>query len=108
MIDAAGIGYGTNPASQSNPFHIDTSGDLTATKVNVASARKGTFTCTSGGTITVTNANGSATSDILFTTNTPGGTQTYVPIVTTPPAGTSFVVKCASLDTSTYNYDILN
>lgn len=83
-------------------------GGVVATTLNVASARKGTFTCTSGGSITVTNANGSSTSDIIITTKTPGGTQSYPPNVTAPPNGTQFVVGCASLDTTVYNYDILN
>ena len=44
--------------------------------------RKGTFVCTSGGAITVANANYLITSDVIITTNTPGGTQTYVPNIT--------------------------
>lgn len=76
--------------------------------VSPGSSRKGTFTCTSGGSIAVTNANGSTTSDIIITLNAIGGTLTWNPRVSVPPNGTQFTVLCASLDTATYNYDILN
>lgn len=90
------------------PFIVSTAGALTALSVSVAAARKGTFVCTSGGTITVANTNAITTSDIIITTNTPGGTQTYAPNKNGGTSGTNFTVICASLDTSTYNYDILN
>ena len=79
-----------------------------AGKINFAAARKGTFVCTSGGAITVANANAITTSDIIITTNTPGGTQTYPPNKTGGTSGTNFIETCATGDTSTYNYDILN
>jgi len=77
-------------------------------KINVASARKGTFVCTNAGTITISNTNGVATSDIIITMNTAGGTITTPPAFKTVTAGTGFTVLCGATDTSTYNYDILN
>ena len=56
----------------------------------------------------MTNANYLITSDVIISTNTPGGTQTYAPNITAQSTGVSFSVTCASLDTSTYNYDVLN
>ena len=76
--------------------------------VNVAAARKSTFTCTSGGTITISNTNELATSDVIISLNTAGGTISTAPAMKTVTAGTGFTVLCATLDTSTYNYDILN
>jgi len=76
--------------------------------ISNGAARKGTFVCTSGGSIAVTNANGSATSDILITLNTAAGTLSWNPRVSVAPNGTQFTVLCAALDTSTYNYEILN
>lgn len=75
---------------------------------NVASARKGTFTCTAGGTISVTNSNFVSTSDVLITMHTAGGTITTPPALKTVTSGTGFSVLCGASDTSTYNYDVLN
>ena len=73
----------------------------------VAAARRGTFACTAGGTITVPNANAVATSDITFSLNTAGGTPA-APAMKTPGNGTNFQVTCGSADTSTYNYAVWN
>ena len=73
----------------------------------VAAARRGTFTCTAGGTITVANANAISTSDITFSLNTAGGTPA-APAMKTPGNGTNFQVLCGAADTSTYNYAIWN
>ena len=72
---ANGIAVGTTGQAT-----IDGSGNGTFTKVNVASARKGTFVCTNGGTITIANTNELVTSDVIISMNTAGGT------ITTPPA----------------------
>jgi hypothetical protein len=76
--------------------------------MQVPSARKGTFTCTSGGTITISNTNELATSDVIISLNTAGGTISTAPAMKTVTAGTGFSVLCGAADTSTYNYDILN
>jgi hypothetical protein len=76
--------------------------------VAVATARKGTFVCTAGGTITISNTNELATSDVVISLNTAGGTISTPPAMKTVTAGTGFTALCASADTSTYNYDILN
>jgi hypothetical protein len=83
-------------------------GPLTALKLNVASARKGTFTCTAAGTITIANANEAATSDVIISLNTAGGTITTPPAMKTVTASTGFTVLCGATDTSVYNYSILN
>jgi phage-related protein len=72
------------------------------------SVSKGTFTCTSGGTITIGNANMQITSIVLISLNTAGGTISVDPAVKTITAGSQLQVLCAALDTSIYNYAILN
>jgi hypothetical protein len=74
----------------------------------LAAGRKGTFVCTGGGTITISNANEAATSDVIISMNTAGGTITTPPAMKTVTAATGFTVLCGATDTSTYNYDILN
>lgn len=71
-------------------------------------ARKGTFVCTAAGTITITNANELATSNVEISMNTAGGTITTPPAMKTVTAGTGFTVLCGATDTSTYNYVIFN
>ena len=69
-------------------------------------AHGGTVTCTGGGTPTVTDANLTANSVIIFGLKTKGGTPAQ-PIQTTVTPGTSFVITCGGSDTSVYNYWIL-
>lgn len=69
---------------------------------------KGTFICTSGGTITVANVAMQATSLVIISLNTAGGTISTAPTVKTVSVGTNFQALCANLDTATYNYMILN
>jgi len=69
-------------------------------------ASGGTFTCTSGGVITVADTYLDATSVVLLgikTANSPGN----VPYLTTVTPGTGFTITCASGDTSIYNYIVL-
>ena len=82
--------------------------NLHGNALNLATARKGTFICTSGGTITITNSNYIATSDVVITNKTPGGTVSWKPNINGVTPSTGFTVVCATLDTSTYTYDILN
>jgi hypothetical protein len=84
------------------------SGIATVGQLATSGGRKGTFVCTSGGTITIANTNELASSDVVISLNTLGGAITTAPAMATVTAGTGFTVKCASGDTSTYNYDILN
>ena len=100
---ANGIAVGTTGQAT-----IDGSGNATFTKVNVASARKGTFVCTAGGTITISNTNELVTSDVIISLNTAGGTISTAPAMKTVTSGTGFTVLCGASDTSTYNYSILN
>jgi hypothetical protein len=81
---------------------------LTNKTLSVPSARKGTFVCTGGGTISITNANYAATSDVIITMNTAGGTIGTPPAMKTVTPTTGFSVLCSGSDTSTYNYSILN
>ena len=83
-------------------------GPLQAATLKPATARKGTFTCTAAGTITISNANEAATSDVIISLNTAGGTISTPPAMKTVTASTGFTVLCGAADTSVYNYDILN
>jgi len=69
-------------------------------------ANGGTFTCTGGGVITVTNSNVTANSVVLLGLKTAGGTPAN-PIMTTVTVGTGFTTTCGGSDTSVYNYIIL-
>jgi hypothetical protein len=88
--------------------HAFTGNMTIAGSMNVLPARKGTFVCTAGGTITITNSNALATSDVVRSLNAAGGTITTEPAMKTVTSGTGFTVLCGATDTSTYNYDILN
>ncbi len=76
--------------------------------ISAAAARNGTFVCTGAGTITISNANMAATSNVIISMNAQGGTITTPPAMKTVTATTGFTVLCGASDTSTYNYVILN
>ncbi len=104
---------GSNILTQTLPIASGNAGTLptAATSGGVAlngGARKGTFTCTAGGTITIANALELKTSDVVISLNTAGGTVATPPAMKTVTAGTGFTVLCAAADTSIYNYNILN
>ena len=67
----------------------------------------GTFVCTSGGTIIITNTNAAITDVVSISLNTIGGSFTAAPFVNAITAANSFSTKCATSDTSTYNYAII-
>ena len=74
------------------------------TQVSAIRATGGTFTCTSSGTITITNSNVTANSVFLFGLKTAATPAAFTVSTVTP--GTGFTVVCGS-DTSRYNYWIL-
>jgi lysophospholipase L1-like esterase len=108
----AQIGGGTNGTDNTLQFQgfnfLDNNGNATFNTVKVVAARKGTFVCTAGGTITIANSNELVTSDVVISLNTAAGTISTVPAMKTVTSGTGFTVLCGAADTSTYNYDILN
>jgi hypothetical protein len=67
----------------------------------------GTFVANGASSVTVANANVTATSIILISLNTVGGTVGAIPAVKTITVGTGFTVAGTAADTSTYNYIIL-
>lgn len=83
----------------------------TATKTLVlkqgANGTVGTFVCTGGGTITISNTNVAITDAIIISLNTLGGTITTPPATKAITAATSFQALCGATDTSTYNYAII-
>jgi hypothetical protein len=79
----------------------------TAPKLMVYIAHKGTFTCSAGGTISISDTAVLNTSDIPITLNTLGGTVTTVPAINGLTTGTGFTVLCGGSDTSVYNYAIM-
>jgi hypothetical protein len=70
-------------------------------------ATGGTYTCTSAGTITVSNTNVTANSIIDMTLKTVGGTVSTALYISTITVGTGFTVICGTSDTSVYNYLVL-
>lgn len=72
------------------------------------STRSGTFVCSSGGSITVANSNVLPTSNVIISLNSAGGTISTPPAIKSISSGVNFVALCATSDTSTYNYVILN
>jgi len=103
-IDASqgGIALGTTTAATNGIVLSGTE------SVTFPSGRKGTFTCTSGGTITISNTNMLAASNVVISLNAAGGTISTAPAMKTVTAATGFTVLCATSDTSTYNYLIMN
>jgi hypothetical protein len=87
---------------------VDQAGNLIPVTVKVASARRGTFVCTGGGTITISNANMAVGSDVIISMRAQGGTITIPPAMKTVTASTGFTVLCGATDTSTYQYSIQN
>lgn len=73
-----------------------------------SNGKAGTFVCTSGGTITISNTSIAITDAIIISLNTVGGTISTTPAVNTITATTGFTAKCATSDTSTYNYAIIS
>ena len=67
----------------------------------------GTFVANGTSTVTTTQAAVTATSMILISLNTVGGTVGAIPVVTTITAGTGFTTVGTASDTSTYNYLVI-
>jgi hypothetical protein len=70
-------------------------------------AQKGTFVCNGATPVTVANSTITASSQILITVKTPGGTVGATPSVKSKTAGTGFDVAGTALDTSTYDYSVV-
>lgn len=72
-------------------------------------SKKGTFTLNGATPVTVANTNITANSQVIITLKTVGGTVSpNAPNVLTITANTGFTVGGTALDTSVYNYLILN
>jgi hypothetical protein len=67
----------------------------------------GTFTANGASSVTVAAPNVTATSMIVITLKTVGGTVGAIPAVKTITAGTGFTVAGTASDTSVYNYLII-
>lgn len=76
--------------------------------ISVNSVKVGTVVINGVTPVTVTNANITKSSIVLFGLNTVGGTVGAIPTVKTITEGTSFTVAGTASDTSTYNYVIIN
>jgi hypothetical protein len=72
-----------------------------------ANGTVGTFVCTGGGTITISNTNVATSDTIIISMAAAGGTITTPPAFKTITGATGFTVLCGATDTSTYNYGIL-
>lgn len=71
-----------------------------------SNGKAGTVTLTGATPVTVGNTSVTSGSMIMFTMKTLGGTQGNYPVAT-PTVGTGFTVYGSALDTSTYNYAII-
>jgi hypothetical protein len=103
---------GSNVLTQTLPIASGNAGTLptAATSGGVvlnSGSRKGTFTCTSGGTIVVANALYLATSDVVISWKS-GTAAVGNPYITASTPGTSFSATCGTGNTAVYNYNILN
>ena len=74
-------------------------------QTSIVRASGGTFTCTSSGTIVVSNTFVTANSVFLFGTKTAGSPAAFN--VSAVSIGVSFSVTCGSGDTTVYNYIVL-
>jgi len=72
-----------------------------------ANGKAGTFVCNGVTPVTVTNSSITANSGIIFTLKTVGGTVGAYPAIQTITPTTGFTVAGTALDTSTYNYHII-
>ena len=117
LAAAVGIAIGAVAMAQGGMVHLTTFG----TQTNITgigspcvtscyiTATQGTVTLNGATPITVANALTSANSSIIFTLKTVGGTVSpNAPNVLTITPGTGFTVGGTALDTSVYNYVILN
>lgn len=104
------VGSTTDPGagivSALNGFTVGTAAKTLVLKQG-ANGTVGTFVCTSGGSITVNNTNVAISDAIIISLNTAGGTISTPPAINAITASTSFVAKCATNDTATYNYAII-
>lgn len=66
----------------------------------------GTFVCNGATPVTVTEPNLLATSHVLVTLKTVGGTVGAIPAIQTVTPGTGFTIAGTASDTSTYNYKL--
>lgn len=91
------------------PLYITRSTGKITTPIGFVGKSKGTATLV-GGTVTVSDTNVTADSDILLTIKTIGGTGTGNAYVSAKVASTSFTITsvAGAGDTSTFNYIILN
>lgn len=104
----AALAQGTFGMILTSPVAVSGSLNYNAgTQVSGISATGGTFTCTSGGSIVVPGTAATANSIVLMSAKTFAGTGTAGPQVGSLTAGTGFTAKCATNDTSLYNYWIL-
>jgi hypothetical protein len=108
ITNTASLYVGAASAAGTNNYAIYSAGLVSAASINTNGGRKGTFVCTAAGTITISNTNEIATSDVIISMNAQGGTITTPPAMKTVTGGTGFTVLCGASDTSTYNYNILN
>jgi hypothetical protein len=67
----------------------------------------GVVTLNSGTTVPVSNVNVTASSQIVFTLKTVGGTPSAAPFLTAVTAGSGFSVNGGGSDTSVYNFAII-
>lgn len=70
-------------------------------------ATSGTFVANGASAVTVAAPNLTATSMVLISLNTVGGTVGAIPAVQTVTPGTGFTVAATASDTSLYNYLII-
>lgn len=101
--------YDDGGAFITSPLQIVRATGIVSTPNGFNGKNKGTATLV-GGTVTVSNSNVTADSDILLTIKTIGGTGTGNAYVSAKVASTSFTITsvAGAGDTSTFNYIILN
>ena len=107
--NAGATNFYLRSSTNATAMTVTSTGNMSiAGSITPGSTRKGTFICTGGGTITITNSNYVSASDVIITMHTAGGTITTPPAFKTVTNATGFSVLCGVTDTSTYNYDIIN
>ena len=74
----------------------------------ITAGKTGTFVANGATAVVVANANVTASSVIIFTLKTVGGTPAGAPFCSAITATTGFSVKAVAGDTSTYNYVVIN
>ena len=98
------LGTTNIPAGSALPFIPPTAGSGSPSLDTLVALNTGTYVCNGVTPVTVADTGVTATSIIVFTLVTVGGTVGAQPVIATITPGTGFTAKGTASDSSTYNW----